>query len=137
VEFITLSKPPGFPQVGVHGAEEAAEGASRLIGANRARIDPRKLTDYALNPNHPVGGNKAKVFDSALGYNQSNSEGLLQQLQRGVMQNTPVPGKVDSFGARFTVDIPVTGPSGSATVRTGWILKPGSTTPEMTTLFVK
>lgn len=109
----------------------------RLIGADRAEIDPRKLTDYALNPNHPVGGGKARVFQSALGYNQSNYKGLLSQLQGGVMNVTPIHGKVDSFGSRFTVDIPVTGPGGSATVRTGWILRPGSTTPSMTTLFVR
>ena len=112
-------------------------GASRLVGANRAVIDPRKLTEYALNPNHPVGGNKAKVFESALGFNQSNASALMTQLQKGVMNVTPVAGKVDKFGARFTLDIPVTGPLGSGTVRTGWIYKPGSNTPELTTLFVK
>ncbi|MEO0510058.1 MAG: DUF6883 domain-containing protein [Verrucomicrobiota bacterium] len=114
-----------------------APGASRLVNAPNAKIDPRKLTDYALNPNHPVGGNKAKVFESALGYNQSNAQGLLKQLQQGVLNNTPVAGKVDNFGSRFTVDIPVTGPGGSGTVRTGWIFKSGSNTPELTTLFVK
>jgi filamentous hemagglutinin len=51
--------------------------------------------------------------------------------------NTPVPEKVDRFGARFTVDIPVVGPQGSGVVRTGWIFKPGSKVPELTTLFVK
>ncbi len=61
----------------------------------------------------------------------------MKQLQKGVMNNTPVAGKVDKYGSRFTVDIPVTGPAGSGIVRTGWILKPGSNTPEMTTLFVK
>jgi hypothetical protein len=112
-------------------------GASRLVGANRAIIDPRKLTEYALNPNHPVGGNKAKVFESALGFNQSNASSLMTQLQKGAMNVTPVAGKVDKFGARFTLDIPVTGPLGSGTVRTGWIYKAGSNIPEMTTLFVK
>lgn len=77
------------------------------------------------------------VFEKVLGYNQSNAGGLLQQIQAGVMKNTPTPGVVDKFGARFTVDIPVTGPAGSGVVRTGWIFKPGSTTPELTTLFVK
>lgn len=33
------------------------------MGANRAVIDPRKLTNYALNPDHPVGGNKTRVFE--------------------------------------------------------------------------
>jgi hypothetical protein len=112
-------------------------GASRLVGANKATIDPRKLTDYALNLNHPAGGNKARVFESALGFNQSNVGDLMVQLQKGVMNNTPVAGKIDQYGSRFTVDIPVTGPKGNGTVRTGWIFKPGAIAPEMTTLFVK
>ena len=53
------------------------------------------------------------------------------------MENTPIAGKVDKFGSRFTVDIPVTGPGGSGVVRTCWIYKSGSNTPELTTLFVK
>ncbi|QDD91997.1 hypothetical protein CCZ28_03985 [Pseudomonas oryzihabitans] len=107
------------------------------MGANRAVIDPRKLTDYALNPDHPVGGNKARVFESALGFTKDNSDLLMKQLKEGVMNNTPIPGKVDQYGARFTVDIPVMGPDGSGVVRSGWIYKPGSSTPELTTIFVK
>jgi hypothetical protein len=106
------------------------------MGANRAVIDPRKLTDYALNPNHPVGGNKAIVFER-LGFSRANAEDLMSQLRTGVMENTPLPGKVDQFGPRFTVDIPVVGPRASGVVRTGWIYKAGSSTPELTTLFVK
>ena len=113
------------------------EGAWRLAGANRATIDPRKLTEYALNSNHSVGGNKAKVFESALGFNRSNAGDLMNQLQQGVMNNTPIAGKIDQFGARFTIDIPVVGPAGGGTVRTGWIYKVGSDVPELTTLFVK
>ena len=33
-----------------------------------------------MNPEHPVGGNKAKVFESALGYNKSNAEEFMQQI---------------------------------------------------------
>jgi RHS repeat-associated protein len=122
------------------GAEKAPgliEGASSLVGADRAVIDPRKLTDYALNPAHPVGGHKARVFESALGFNATNADELMVQLRHGVMHNTPVAGKVDKFGSRFTVDIPVVGPNGSGVVRSGWIYKQGSDTPELTTLLVK
>ncbi len=110
---------------------------SCLINANRAKTDVRKFTEYALNPNHSVGGDKAIVFESVLGYNLSNYQGLFYQIKHGVMENTPVPGKIDKFGTRYTVDIPVKGPRGSAIVRTGWIYKPGSYIPELTTLFVK
>jgi hypothetical protein len=57
------------------------EGASSLIGANRGIIDPRKLTEYALNPAHPVGGNKARVFESALGFTKNNADDLMGQLR--------------------------------------------------------
>jgi len=105
---------------------------------SKAKIDPRKLTDYALNPNHPVGGNKAKVFESALGYNQSNASQLMKQIQKN-LPNTPATlGKADQYGQRYTVDMLIKGPNGkTATVRTGWIIKSDSNTPEMTTLFVK
>ncbi|WP_188258733.1 DUF6883 domain-containing protein, partial [Pseudomonas sp. PSB18] len=122
---------------GGKGSPELVEGAYSLIGANRAIIDPRKLTDYALNPDHPVGGNKARVFESVLGFTKDNSDLLMKQLREGIMSNTPTPGKVDQYGARFTVDIPVTGPAGNGVVRSGWIYKSGSNVPELTTIFVK
>jgi filamentous hemagglutinin len=37
--------------------------------ADRVVIDPRKITHYALNPHHEEGKHKARVFESALGYN--------------------------------------------------------------------
>ena len=135
---LNKSKPASSGRdVEAKGRVELTEGASSLIGANRAIIDQRKLTEYALNPSHPVGGNKARVFESALGFTKDNADDLMSQLRQGVMNNTPIAGKVDQFGSRFTVDIPVTGPAGSGVVRSGWIYKTGSNVPEMTTIFVK
>ena len=103
-----------------------------------AFINPDKLTKYALNPNHPVGVNKARVFESALGYNLSNSDDLMKQVFEKLPMCDAVPGTVDVYGARYTVDIPITGPNGNtANVRTGWIIKAGSSIPELTTLYVK
>jgi filamentous hemagglutinin len=118
-------------------AGAGASGNPLLLGADRAIIDPRKLTGYALNPSHPVGANKARVFQSALGFTTNNADELIAQLMAGLKSSPAVAGKVDQYGARFTVDIHVTGPSGSGTVRTGWIYKVGSDTPELTTLYVK
>jgi hypothetical protein len=112
-------------------------GKLPLAGADRAVIDRRKITDYALNPEHPVGGNKAKVFESALGFKKEHADDLIDQLKSGVKNNPAIEGKLDQFGQRYTVDIPVTGPTGSGVVRTGWIYKAGSDVPELTTLFVK
>ena len=84
-----------------------------------------------MNPEHPVGGHKARVFESALGFNKSNADDLMRQLREGVKTNTPVPGKVDQYGERFTVEIPVVGPKGEGIVTSGWIYKPGSNVPEV------
>lgn len=39
----------------------------------RLAIDPRKLTEYALNPDNPVGKDKAIVFQNRLGFSKDNS----------------------------------------------------------------
>lgn len=109
-----------------------------IPNVEEAFINPDKLTKYALNPDHPVGANKARVFESALGYNLSNSDDLMKQVFEKLPMCDAVPGTVDVYGARYTVDIPITGPNGNtANVRTGWIIKAGSSIPELTTLYVK
>lgn len=109
-----------------------------LPNFRNAKIDIRKLSEYALNPDHPVGGHKARVFESALGYKKDHANALLDQIYKKLPQYEAIPGRVDQFGQRYTVDIQITGINGNATiVRTGWILKQGSTIPELTTLFIK
>ncbi|MBQ8527803.1 MAG: hypothetical protein IJ429_04945, partial [Lachnospiraceae bacterium] len=125
------------------GNAGASEGGIKAIdnaipNVENATINPKKLTEYALNPNHPVGGNKAKVFESALGYNQSNADDLMRQIYEKLPNSEAVLGQLDEYGQRYTVDIPITGPNGNTVnVRTGWIIKTGSDIPELTTLFVK
>ncbi|MCL1468926.1 DUF6883 domain-containing protein [Argonema galeatum] len=35
---------------------------------SRLVIDPRKLREYALNPDNPIGGDKAVMFQRHLGF---------------------------------------------------------------------
>jgi filamentous hemagglutinin len=46
----------------------------------RVIIDPRKLTGYALDPDHPVGCHKARVFQQVLGFTRDNYDGLWQPI---------------------------------------------------------
>jgi uncharacterized protein DUF6883 len=85
-------------------------------------FDDRKLTEYALNPDHPVGGNKAKVIESATGLTQADSAAVKQQILDQVKQGDPIPGKVDEHGSRFAKDVTLTGPNGTIVVRTAWIV---------------
>jgi filamentous hemagglutinin len=114
------------------------QASGRLANAEKAVIDPTKVTSYALNSEHPIGGNKAKVFESALGYNQTNAGELIAKVQEGARLYPAKLGVADKFGQRITIDMPIAGPNGNtATVRTGWIYDSGSSTPRMTTLYVK
>ncbi|HVX47392.1 MAG TPA: hypothetical protein VHC49_26110 [Mycobacteriales bacterium] len=46
----------------------------RLPGGERATIDPPKLANYTLDPNHPQNGGKAKGW-AVLGYEVDTPEG--------------------------------------------------------------
>lgn len=123
---------------GVSTLESAiATRASPLLNAARAHIDARKFTEYALNPLSEEGQHKARVFQSALGYTRENYQGLIEQIRSGILSNPAIKGTLDGYGARYTVDVVVTGPKGQAIVRTGWIFEHGNEIPRLTTVFVK
>jgi hypothetical protein len=110
--------------------------ASPLRNADHAAIDARKLGDYALSPDNPAGRHEARVFAAALGFDRSNVHLLIHEIRRGVLVSPAEPGTADEYGDRYRVDMPVTGPRGSATVRTAWIYRTGSDVRELVTLHV-
>jgi len=84
-----------------------------------------------------VGRHKARVFAAALGFHRSNFHLLIEEIRRGVVAHAAEPGSVDEYGARYRVDVPVTGPNGRATLRTVWIYRTGSDVPELITLHIR
>lgn len=116
----------------------SAKNSGSIKNSANAVVDPRKITSYALDSDHPVGSDKARVFESVSGFNKSNADGLISQIQDGVAKYPVAPGKADYFGPCFTIDIPVTTPNGNTVqVRAEWIYGPGSSTPRLTTIYVK
>ncbi|MGC4768952.1 WXG100 family type VII secretion target [Micromonospora sp. DT44] len=101
---------------------------------SKAEIDSRKITAYAMNPEHPVGKNKYRVINSATGLGPDDADVIMQQIREGVLVGKPLQGKADDFGQRWQVDLPLTGPSGTITVRTAWILENGASAPRMVTI---
>lgn len=106
---------------------------------SRLSIDPRKLTDYALDPASLKGADKAAMFRQHLGFTQENFHGLLAQIQDQALEAEAVPGFEDQHGQRFQVDLTImgVGPGQQETVRTGWIVKPGEDIARLTTLYVR
>lgn len=106
--------------------------------ADSIRIDPRKLTQYALNPDSPLGRHKAVLFEKVLGFTQDNHSELLRQLECGAKRSEVSFHGEDTFGKRYTVDILVHGTEGrTAVVRTGWIIPPGIAVAHLATLYVR
>ncbi len=94
-----------------------------LPNAKEAIIDDRKIKHYCLNPEHPRGKHKAKVFQRSLGATPENSQELINQIRNKIMEAECLKGDNDEYGQRFTVDVEIEINKKVAVVRTGWILK--------------
>lgn len=131
----SLSKIPEFESPALKGF--TAESGT-LLNAEHAVVDHRKLSTYSLDVNHPVGGNKARVFQSALGYNPTNSDVLAGRVREGILS---APAKIlnaDQYGQRMAVEMPILGINGETViVRSGWIYETDTVVPRMTTILVK
>ena len=99
-----------------------------------AEIDIRKLRDYVLNPQHPEGRHKARVFLSALGLTAQDSEWLAAAIIEKLPGADAIPTNVSPWGALYRLDIDIVRGSRCAKVRAGWLCRDRSTTP--TTCFV-
>ena len=111
----------------------------RLPNAEKAVVDIEKLRDYCLNPNHPEGKHKARVFFDKLGISQTHAEDLRRAILEGVLLAEAVEQKASPFGRRFVVDMVVSRSEGivlsTALVRTAWIIREGEDFPRLTTCF--
>ena len=102
---------------------------------DQATIRIEKLTEYVLNLDHPQGKHKARVFAAALGITAPDPMPLLHALREAAISQEPVPGKVNRYGARYTIDFPMTGPFGEVTVRSAWIVR-DDLPPDLVTCYI-
>lgn len=110
-----------------------------LPNADQAWIPPGKLRDYALDPDHPRGGPKARLFTALLAIRQRDWLYLRDQILAGVKKVEARPHAQNEYGALYEVIIPVRGLNGHVhPVRTGWIvLHEGDGIPLLTTAYVR
>nr|WP_315789501.1 DUF6883 domain-containing protein [Fischerella sp. JS2] len=57
----------------------------------------QKLTDYCLNPEHPSGKSKARVFASVLGITGENAEILRQFVQTAAIEGEVIQQNSTAF----------------------------------------
>ncbi len=120
---------------GAGGGGGGASGGSggddgeRLQNFERAKIPKGKLT-RAIE--HPTYGR----VSWAIGFGPGDEAELERAIRANLGGYPAQPGRADEWGRRYTVVVPVTGPSGrTAPITTGWIYRSGSDVPASTTIF--
>ena len=101
---------------------------------DRAVVDPRKLTHYLLAHSHPVGRSKARFFES-LGFVSTEAEVLANALREHAQEPDVITIRDTGFGTKYIADGSLRGPTGTAHVRTVWIVESGSEVPRFVTAY--
>lgn len=105
---------------------------------SRIALNSRKLSEYALNLENPVGYDKAVMFQRHLGFTKDNYNSLLEQILAQALDAEVVLGRNDEHGQRYRVDLEIIGTEGQhEVVRTGWIVEPDSDEARLVTLYVR
>ena len=112
----------------------------KLPNAEDAVVDIVKIRDYCLNPDHPEGKHKARVFMAALGIDENDAEQLRKIILKAVLTAEAIEKEPSEYGRRFVIDFRVSWSRESVTrealVRTAWIIRVGEDFPRLATCFI-
>jgi hypothetical protein len=109
---------------------------TRLPNCERAILDIRKIEDYCLNPEHPRGRHKARLFRELLGITQGDGAWLRHVLLDAAQSDNAIEMATDTYGRRWRVDMLVSRHRRRAMVRTAWIVRTGEDVPRFVTCWV-
>ena len=105
-----------------------------LHNAVDARIDPRKLRDYALNFNHDSGRFKAAFF-AQMGYDANNWQLLERDIREQHLTEYAERGSASSFGIKYNITALLIGPNGERRwLTTVWIFRSGTAVADLVTI---
>jgi hypothetical protein len=109
---------------------------TRLPQDDAAILDIRKIEDYCLNPLHPRGRHKARVFREALGLEQSDAAWLRTSLLEAARDGEALQVAIDHWGSYWRLDATLSRQGKSAVVRTNWIVRTGENIARFVTCWV-
>lgn len=101
----------------------------KLPGAPEAVVDIDKLQLYCLNPSHPRGRHKARVFAASLGLTAADAVELRTALLRAALGTEAIPAVSDEYGERYLLDFEMTRARWRARIRSSWIVLRGESFP--------
>jgi hypothetical protein len=119
----------------------------KLPNAENAVVDIANLRDYSLNPNHPEGKHKARVFQRKVGIRREHAERLRQVISEAILTKDAIKQKSTVYGRRY-IDVRVSTIEGEgvlltegvlqsrALVRTAWMIRNDENFPRLTSCYV-
>jgi hypothetical protein len=110
-----------------------------LRNFGQARIPIEKLENYALNPDHPVGRNKAKMFRDFLGIERRHAGALAELIRSTLPRSHATQRETNDFGEVWTSYHEIVGLNGmSAIVTVAWMFKKDSNqSPELISCYIE
>jgi len=106
-----------------------------LPNGGRAIVDIGKLQGYCLNPQHPHGRNKARVFAS-VGIRRADAEELRLALLAAAASAEARLGIANPYGQRYIVDFDLVRQDITVKIRSAWIVRIGEDLPRLTSCYV-
>jgi hypothetical protein len=95
-----------------------------LPNFERASIAIEKLRDYVLNPDHPSGQNKARVFKSILGFERRHAFALAEIIRDTLSRAAALKNEESAYGNRWESHHEIFGFDGrSAIVSVAWLFR--------------
>jgi hypothetical protein len=107
-----------------------------LPDAERAFADDSKFVDYCLNPAHPIGKHKARVFAASLRIGLDNWPVLRDAVLLAVLTWPAVHQGRNGYGELYVVDFLMEHDTRTALVRTSWIIHDDENFPRLTSCYV-
>lgn len=101
-----------------------------------AVVDVKKLSEYCLNPEHPDGQHKARVFKAALGIRLENVEELKLALLEAIQVNEAITDKSNQYGQKYVVDFTMVRMQQQATIHSVWIVKHSENFARLVTCYI-
>lgn len=108
----------------------------KLPNSAQAEIPMQKLLSYCLNPDHPSGKHKARLFASMLGITAENADTLRQLIQTAAVEGEVAQQATTPFGQQFKVDWTVPDTE-DIRLRTIWEITPTNPNPRLISAFLR
>jgi hypothetical protein len=107
----------------------------RLPDAESSIVPRRKVEDYLLNIEHPIGGGKTKFF-MHFGFRREQWDELAAALLRHAQEHPVTETLTDADGITYVVEGGLMTPSGrQPRVRTVWLVETGGLAPRFITAY--